>query len=335
MGVLPTRSPMPEHRPVDARRPGFERGEAVDRAHVAIAMAVPVDAHARAAGLDDPLREPHDGPRPGRSRMADRVGDAEPVCAGVDGRLEQTTQRLRIRSRRVFGDVHHLQALTHAEADRLLGAPLQIIDRPVFRVLADGTRSDEAAALDRESGALHDVGDRLNVGDDGAGHAVRLNVQAALDDLRGQTLDVAHHVRPGARKSDGGGVDADAVEQVQDAQLLVDRRRAHRRRLQAVAQRLVVELYDGRLRRRRLEVPVEDQVIHDGTSSCSAVRRLLVVSAFRRTLLNTSAPISPTMATRPLHPRPSRTAAWLAGPMTSSMVTVGPRPARPTTGAAR
>ena len=84
-----------------------------------------------------------------------------------------------------------------------------------------------------KTGALHDVGDGLNIGDDGAGHAVGLNVQAALDDLGGQPLDVAHDVRPGAGKSDGGGVDADAIEQVQDAQLLVDRRRAHRRRLQA------------------------------------------------------------------------------------------------------
>ena len=115
-------------------------------------------------------------------------------------------------------------------------------------------------------GPLNDVGDRLNVGDDRAGDTVGLDVETALDDLGGEPLDVAHDMRAGAGESDRGGVDADAIEQVQDAQLLLDRRGTHRRRLQSVAQRLVVELHDRRLRRRRLEVPVEDQVIHDGPS---------------------------------------------------------------------
>ena len=47
-------------------------------------------------------------------------------------------------------------------------------------------------------------------------------LQAAVDDLAREPLDVAHDVRPGAGQADVGGVDADPVEQVQDAKLLID-----------------------------------------------------------------------------------------------------------------
>ena len=177
IGVLPTRSPMPSIGAVDARRAGLERGEAVDRAHVAIAMPVPVDAHVRTARLDDAFGEAHDGARASRRRVTDGIGDAQPVRTGIDGGLEQPAQRVGIGARRVFGDVHHLQALTYAEPDRFLGAALQIVHRPVFGVLADRARADEAAALDRQPGPLNDVGDRLNVGDDRAGDTVGLDVR--------------------------------------------------------------------------------------------------------------------------------------------------------------
>ena len=47
IGVLPTRSPMPRMVPCTRVGARFERRQAVDRAHVAIAMAVPVDADCR------------------------------------------------------------------------------------------------------------------------------------------------------------------------------------------------------------------------------------------------------------------------------------------------
>ena len=73
-----------------------------------------------------------------------------------------------------------------------------------------------------------------------------------------------HDVRTCARQTDRGSVHADAVEQVQDAEFLFDGGSTYRGRLETVAQRFVVQLHDRRLRRRRFEVPVEDQVIHDG-----------------------------------------------------------------------
>jgi hypothetical protein len=156
--------------------------------------------------------------------------------------------------------------LPHAKADGLFGAPLQIVDRPVFGVETDGARADEAADLDGDAGPLDDVGDRLDVGNERTSRAVGSYFEAAVDDLVRETLDIPDNVRPCPRQSQIGGVDADAVEQMQNAQLLIDGRRANRRRLQAIAKRLVNQLDDGRFRRRRLEVPVEDQVIHDGTS---------------------------------------------------------------------
>jgi hypothetical protein len=256
-----------EHRAVDARGAGLERGEAVDRAHVAIAVPVPVDAHVR-----------HRSPRRRVWRSARRrarpAGVAWPTVSAMHNRCapalmavsNRAAQRVGIGARRVFGDVHHLQALTYPEPDRFLGAALQIVDRPVFGVLADRTRADEAAALDGQTGPLNDVGDRLNVGDDGAGDTVGLDLRRHSTISAASRSTSRTHMRAGAGESDRGGVDADAIEQVQDAQLLLDRRGAHRRRLQSVAQRLVIELHDRRLRRRRLEVPVEDQVIHDGPS---------------------------------------------------------------------
>ena len=211
--------------------------------------------------------------------MPDRIGDAETRRAGVDRGLKQTAQRLGVGPRRVLGDVHHLQALAHAKADRLFGAALQVVDRPVFRVDANRARADEAAALDRQAGLLHDVGDRLNVGQDGARGAVGLHAEAALEDLAGQPLDVASHVRPGARQPDVGGVDADTVEQVQDAELLIDGRCAHRGRLQSVAKRLVEEQDLAGPRARRIAIPVEDQSIMSTCSSRIVTSIIEVASA--------------------------------------------------------
>ena len=137
----------------------------------------------------------------------------------------------------------------------------QPVERPALRVLPDRRRSDERAALDRHAGALHDLDDRRDVGDVRPGRAIRGDAQMRRADLAGQRLDVADDVRAGARQADVGGVDAERVDQMQDADLLVDARRAHGRRLQAVAQRLVVQRHGGGRRRRADAVPVVDQAL--------------------------------------------------------------------------
>ena len=83
-----------------------------------------------------------------------------------------------------------------------------------------------------------------------AAQLARMRQPPSADRAR-QPLDVSSDVRTGAGQADVGGVDAERVHPVQDVDLLVDRGRADRRRLQAVAQRLVVEHHRRARRRRR------------------------------------------------------------------------------------
>jgi hypothetical protein len=70
-----------------------------------------------------------------------------------------------------------------------------------------------------------DVGDRLDVADHGAGGTVGADAQSRVAEFGRQPLDVSHDVRPGSGQSDVGRVDPDAIEQVEDVQLLLDRGR--------------------------------------------------------------------------------------------------------------
>ena len=129
-----------------------------------------------------------------------------------------------------------------AKRDRLLGQLQQLVERPAFGVLPERARADERAALDRHAGALRDLGDRLDVGDrPSARRSSAVTVSRASTISRASRSTSRTTCGPGAGQADVGGLDAESVDQVQDAQLLVDRRAADRRRLQAVAQRLVVQ----------------------------------------------------------------------------------------------
>ena len=75
-------------------------------------------------------------------------------------------------------------------------------------------------------------------------------------------------MRPGARQTDISGVDADAVEQMQNAKFLIDRRSTYGRRLQSVAQRLVEQQDLRRPRSGRVAIPIEDQSIIHAVCSC-------------------------------------------------------------------
>ena len=53
----------------------------------------------------------------------------------------QAPQRLRIRARRVFGDIHHIQPVIDGEGDGFLGAAQQPVERPAFGVAAESATS--------------------------------------------------------------------------------------------------------------------------------------------------------------------------------------------------
>ena len=196
IGVLPTRSPMPSIVPCTRVAPASSAARLLmvpmSRSRCpcqSMPMSAPLASTRRLTNRDD-------GTGAGGRRVTNGVGDAQTRCAGIDRRLKQPPQRLGIGARRILGDVHHLQAMADAESDRLLGAALQIVHRPVFRVDADRARADEAAALDRQTGLLHDVGNRLNVGDE---RCARRSWPAREGGIRGSRTpsrcDVANDMR--------------------------------------------------------------------------------------------------------------------------------------------
>ena len=122
-------------------------------------------------------------------------------------------------------------------------------------------RSDERAALDRHAGALHDLGDRQDVGGHGSRRAVGLDRQAAFANGARETLDVGDDVRARAGKPDVRRVDPEGVHAPQDVDLLVDARHPDRGRLQAIPQRLIVQhdARTGQAVRRGVPIPVVNQ----------------------------------------------------------------------------
>ena len=104
---------------------------------------------------------------------------------------------------------------------------------------------------------MGNLDDRPDVGEDRPRGAVGTHVQLRTHDLPHEPLHVLDDTRTRTGETDVRTLDAEIVDEVQDAELLVDRRRAHRRGLQPVAQRLVVQL-DGGCGRlgRRDEIPV-------------------------------------------------------------------------------
>ena len=86
--------------------------------------------------------------------------------------------------------------------------------------------------------------------------------EPGVDDLPREPLHVTNDVRSGTRQTDVCRVDAEAIDQMQDAQLFVDRRHPDGRRLEAVAQGLVVK-QDGPRCRRLSPVPVVNERMHE------------------------------------------------------------------------
>ena len=170
-------------------------------------------------------------------------------------------------------------------------------------------------------GPLADLDNRRDVADRRARRAVGAHLQLGVDDLAGQALDIGDDVRAGAGQADVGGVDAEPIDEVQDLDLLLDRRRPHRRRLQPVAQRLVVEHHARRLGRRADLVPVVDQGFEHLTDLGRSLNARVLTSMWRD-----EQPVSPPRR-QPRSPRATapiaRAAARTIGRKPSLMVSAG------------
>ena len=79
--------------------------------------------------------------------------------------------------------------------------------------------------------ALADAHQRFDIGHDGSHGAVGSDAHAAIDDFAHQGFDVRHRVDAGSRQADVGGMDAEILHQMQQTQLLLERRIAYRRAL--------------------------------------------------------------------------------------------------------
>jgi hypothetical protein len=103
---------------------------------------------------------------------------------------------------------------------------LQVIHGPVLRIAANGARADEAAAFDRNTGALQSTSaigwmSPITVR---AAQLARMRNRESRNSVASRSTS-RHDVRPGSGQSDVGRVDPDAIEQVEDVQLLLDRGR--------------------------------------------------------------------------------------------------------------
>ncbi len=206
-------------------------------------MAVPVELHLLAAGRDDlVLHEAHERAHAVGRRVAHRVGETETSRAPADRVAVERLERFGRRARRVLGDEHHRQPFVHRERDRGLARAQEIIERPVFRVLADGRRADEGRALNGDAGRLRDPHDRLDVGARGARGAVGAERQLGGHDLAREGERVGHRARTGAGQPDVRTGDAERDHEVEQFLLALDVRIRDRRALQPIAQCLVVQL---------------------------------------------------------------------------------------------
>ena len=247
---------------------GLDRGEAIGQAHPAVAVPVPVDRHT--VLLDDVfLDELHQRPHAVGGCVSDRVRQADPRRPARNSRAVQRLERVGLGPGGVFGHVHHRQAVFHGVRDGFLGGLEDPVQGPVFGVLPDGGRSDERRGLDRDPDVVHHPHDGLDVGDHGARRAVRGDGQLGVADLPGERPHLLHHARARPRQPDVGGHDTEVGHEVQQALFDVERGIADGGGLQAVAQRLVVQVDAGarpvERRRAARTIPVVDQLalIHE------------------------------------------------------------------------
>ncbi|GBC78608.1 hypothetical protein HRbin08_02104 [bacterium HR08] len=178
-----------------------------------------------------------------------------------------------MRSRRILGDIHDRQSMTNGEGDGLLSRAQHQVERPILRILPNRTRPDEGATLDGKAHFLRDVNDRLNIGAHRARGAVGADREAGVHNLLRQSRHRLNGVRPSARQPQIRRLDPQARHQVQDLDLLLNGGIGHRWRLQAIAQRLVIELDlpQGRdISPHAVPIVDERMLIHSARLLCSA-----------------------------------------------------------------
>src|SRR5947209_9746092 len=121
--------------------------------------------------------------------MAYRVAHDDRLSPVLDGAAIEPFDHLRIATRRIFGDVHHLEPERAGVLDGLLGRSEEKIVGPILSVTADGTGSEKGRDFNGDAHTLRDLCDRANVILMRPRCAVRTNLELRFDDLARQPLD--------------------------------------------------------------------------------------------------------------------------------------------------
>src|SRR5579862_8513281 len=257
-----------KRRSVHAISSRHECGYRVGNSEPAIRMPVPFDANLFAGGFNHFFdHEFHQRRCSHRCCMPCRIAEHQSPRATFDRGSVELLDRLGIRTRGVFGDIHHRKAKRNRVLDGLFRRLQQEVAIPAFRITPDRTRSNERRHFDRQASLLHNLGNRPNVALHRASGAIGRDLHFVRDDLTSQRRHMLDRARPRSRKSEVKRVDTERLHQVKNFNLLFDGRIAHRRRLEPVAQRLIGEAHRSRQTRRlRIgRIPVVDEVaVHRG-----------------------------------------------------------------------
>ena len=147
--------------------------------------------------------------------MSDRVRQTDAAGPARDCSTVKHLQRLRSSAGRILGDIHDWQAVPHRVTDRLFGRGNDAVHCPILCILADRRGPDEGCGFDLDPKLIGNADDRLDIGDDGPGSAIRRDGQLLIPDLLRQRAHLVHHAGAGAGQADVGGHDAEIRHQVQ------------------------------------------------------------------------------------------------------------------------
>ena len=139
---------------MDAVGAGDGRHDGIDQSEAAVAMAMPVEADLWLHLVEHLPDVAHHRARAVRGGVTDGVADRDPLRALLDGGAEEAAKRLRLRSGRVFRDVHDRQLVLAGEADGVSRVVDHLLDGPSLGVLPDGAGADEGRDLDRNPDPL-------------------------------------------------------------------------------------------------------------------------------------------------------------------------------------
>src|SRR3989440_2636520 len=149
--------PKAERTAVDAVGAGDGRHDGIDQSEAAVAMAMPVEADLRLHLVEHLPDVAHHRARAVWGGVTNGVADRDPLGALFDGGAEEAAKRLRLRSGRVFRDVHDRQLVLAGGAAGGSSGGRPPLHGPSRGGLPDRAGPDEGRDLDRNPDPLRNL----------------------------------------------------------------------------------------------------------------------------------------------------------------------------------